>query len=244
MKLKHYGYLIENEMFWGGIENGWDKVSMNLWLNLAKDANTIMDIGSNTGVYSMVANAVSPSAKIMAFEPVERIAKKFKRNVALNKAENAINLYPLALSNENGTAIIYDSMHEHVYSVTVGQDHSAENVQTKEVEISIERLDTFIERNQISKIDLMKIDVETHEPEVLEGMGKYLQSFQPDILIEVITDEIGQQVEKFIDGLGYLIYYIDEINTPKLVSKIKKDEGMNYLICKPSSAEKLGLNTK
>ena len=32
-KMKHYGYQIENEIFWEGLENGWEKTSMSLWMN-------------------------------------------------------------------------------------------------------------------------------------------------------------------------------------------------------------------
>ena len=39
----------------------------------------------------------------------------------------------------------------------------------------------------------MKIDVETHEPAVLKGMGEYLRSFRPTMLIELLNDEVAQQ---------------------------------------------------
>ena len=37
------------------------------------------------------------------------------------------------------------------------------------------RLDEFIEINNIDTLDLIKLDVELHEVQVLEGMGKYLK---------------------------------------------------------------------
>ncbi len=36
----------------------------------------------------------------------------------------------------------------------------------------------------------MKIDVETHEPEVMEGFAEYYLKFKPIILIEVLNDQI------------------------------------------------------
>lgn len=41
----------------------------------------------------------------------------------------------------------------------------------------------------------MKIDVETHEPEVLEGVGEYLKKFRPSLLIEILDDEITAKVQ-------------------------------------------------
>jgi len=40
--------------------------------------------------------------------------------------------------------------------------------------------------------------VETHEPEVLEGMGELLVKYRPILLIEVLSDELG---ERFKDWL-------------------------------------------
>ena len=44
--------------------------------------------------------------------------------------------------------------------------------------------------HKITKIDLLKIDVETHEPEVLEGYTKYIHLHKPTMLIEILNDEL------------------------------------------------------
>jgi len=43
-------------------------------------------------------------------------------------------------------------------------------------EIKTERLDEYMEQNEIKHIDFMKVDVEGHEMVVFEGMGCYLNS--------------------------------------------------------------------
>lgn len=86
-----------------------------------------------------------------------------------------------AASDENGTAIIYDTPTEHIYTGTVNKNILAPEVEVIPTEIKITRLDTFIERMNIEKIDLIKLDVETHETEVLEGFGEYLDKFKPTL---------------------------------------------------------------
>ena len=71
---------IENEIFWFGLENGWEKVSMKLWIELVKNSNTILDIGANTGVYSLVAATVNNHAKVYD-EFIQVIAGKQKQYV-------------------------------------------------------------------------------------------------------------------------------------------------------------------
>ena len=108
-----------------------------------------------------------------------------------------------------------------------------------EKEIDIIRLDTFCQLNNISKIDLFKIDVETHEPEVLEGYGELLAKHRPSVLIEILSDDIGEKVEKIVSNLDYLYFNIDEKGSILPVKSIRKSLYYNYLLCSRQTAEKL-----
>lgn len=35
-KMQHYGFEIENEVFWKGVQNGWEKQSLSLWIPLSR----------------------------------------------------------------------------------------------------------------------------------------------------------------------------------------------------------------
>lgn len=72
-KIKHYGYQIENEIFWSGLTEGWEKESVKLWIELCKCSEIIFDIGANTGMYSLIAKTINPGANVYAFEPVARV---------------------------------------------------------------------------------------------------------------------------------------------------------------------------
>lgn len=237
--IEHHGYQIENELFWSGLTQGWEKISMQLWIKLCEDSNTIIDIGANTGVYSLVAKAINPTSSVYGFEPVKRVFEKFQNNCALNNFN--VKCFQQAASNFDGEAIIYDTQSEHVYSVTVNKNLSPENIKTIETKITTKKLSTFIKDFNIDKIDLIKIDVETHEPEVLEGMEEFLNKFQPTLLIEILNDEIGEKVQSIIKNIDYLYFNIDEVNIPKRVDKIVKSDYYNYLVCKKEIAKKLNL---
>ena len=236
--IEHYGYQIENELFWAGLTNGWEKISMQLWIKLCEDSTVILDIGANTGVYSLVAKAINQKSTLYGFEPVKRICEKFEKNCKLNEFD--VNCFEYAISNYDGEAIIYDMPSEHVYSVTVNKN-TAPSTKTIETKIKTKKLSTFIKEFNLAKIDLIKIDVETHEPEVLDGMEEFLTLFQPTLLIEILNDEIGQKVQSIIKNIDYLYFNIDEINIPKRVYQIKKSDYYNYLICKEDIAKKLNL---
>jgi hypothetical protein len=141
-----------------------------------------------------------------------------------------------------GTATIYDTVTEHVYSVTVNKNLNAQDIEVVPTEIKVRRLDSLIEELKIERIDLIKIDVETHEPEVLEGFGKYLEKFKPAMLIEVLNDEVGEKIEALIDGKDYLYFNLDEkSDSVRKVERITKSDYYNYLICSREIAKEIKL---
>ena len=88
----------------------------------------------------------------------------------------------------------------------------------------------------------MKIDVEGHEPEVLEGMDDYLFKFSPTIIIEVLTEEVAIELNKLFDKMDYLYFNIDDKNNAiRQTEKIEKSDFWNYLICNKKTALKLGI---
>lgn len=239
-KLRHYGFQIENEIFWGGLKESHEKISTNLWINLSRQAETVFDIGANTGVYSLITKSLNPKAKVYAFEPVKRVYEKLCENNILNEYD--VVCLEKATSNKTGTAVIYDTPTEHVYSVTVGKNLNDTNVEVIPTSIETVRLDDFIESENIEKIDLMKIDVETHEAEVLEGLGKYLELFKPTLLIEILNDEVGKNVEDLVAKNGYLYFDIDDKNgSLKQTNQITKSDFYNYLLCNEKTAKELNL---
>lgn len=236
--IKHYGFQLENEIFWKGLTNGWEKISLGLWIELSKNSSVILDIGANTGIYSLVSKSVNPTAQVFAFEPVKRVFEKLCANNHLNSFD--IKSFEIAASNQDGEAVIYDTPTPHVYSVAVNKNISGlENTIT--TKIKTQKLSSFIKQEKLNHIDLIKIDVETHEPEVLEGMEEYLKLFKPSLLIEVLSDEVGAKIEEQLKHLDYLYFTIDEINRPLRVDKIEKSRFYNYLICSPGIAKKLKL---
>lgn len=237
-KIKHYGFQVENDLFWSGLPGNWEKKSLQLWINLCKESNVILDIGANTGIYALIAKTINPNAKVYAFEPVKRVYEKLTYNNSLNNYD--ISCIECALSNSDGTAIIYDTNAEHTYSVTVNKNLNTTDLNTFETKIQTKKLSTFIEKETISKIDLIKIDVESHEPEVLEGMGEYLEKMRPTVLIEILNNEIGTHVQKYFENKGYLYFKIDGEVFKTNEIRIEKNY-CNYLICTQETAKNLNL---
>ena len=238
-KINHFGFIIENEIFWKGLDGGWEKESIGLWQKLCETSHVILDIGANTGVYSLIAKAVNPSSTVYAFEPVKRVFDKLQQNIRLNGFD--IMAVEKAVSNSEGTAVIYDPQDEHVLSVTVNKNLASPDIKVVEQKIFTTTLDSFIRENNLTAIDLIKIDVETHEPEVLEGFSEYLMKFKPTLLIEILDDGIGKKIENILRDSGYNYYNIDENAGIRKVSSITKSDYFNFLLCTSETAARIGI---
>lgn len=238
-RMCHFGYPLENSLFWGGLSGCWEGVSTGLWVRLCREADVILDIGANTGTYALLAACVRPDAKIVAFEPVQRIFEKLEANRDLNGF--GIHCVRAALSDYTGTATVYDPGDEHLYSISVNKNAYEASPNVSAVQIPVVRLDEFIEQNHLPKIDLMKVDVETHEVEVLRGYGRYLGEHRPTLLIEILDDAAAAGVEALIAGMGYCYFNIDERAGARKVDRLGKSDYFNFLICTEETAKGLGL---
>jgi FkbM family methyltransferase len=239
-RIHHFGYEVENSLFWAGLDNGWERTSIGLWRRLVPNSSVIFDIGANTGVYSLIAKCLNPGARVIALEPISRVFSRLRQNVLLNGYD--IECLELAASDFDGTATVYDTPTEHVYSVTVNRNLNAPDTPVVPTEIQTARLDTVLDRLEIDRLDLIKIDVETHEPQMLKGLGDKLSTFRPTMLVEVLNDDIGRQIETIIKGNDYLYFNIDETNDKVTrVKEITKSDYYNYLLCTEETAKRLGI---
>jgi FkbM family methyltransferase len=124
-----------------------------------------VDVGANLGAISFLLS--KKSEQVLAFEPVTDTYMKLKDNLELNGLQN-VHAYKIACSDAPGLGVIYkNGYHGHSsFYKRRGFKHS-------EV-IEKHRLEDFLKDMSISRIDLIKIDVEGSEFSVLKGMGSFL----------------------------------------------------------------------
>ncbi|MCE2743505.1 MAG: FkbM family methyltransferase [Fluviicola sp.] len=242
VKMYNPGYQshIENQIFWNGIENGWERNSVRIWNELSKKAKVIVDVGANTGIFTLLSLKINENTRVISFEPMDFISEKFKRNMKLNNLK--YELYDFALSDVESTVDVYSESKNNSYTIAIDNNNLKGEVKDYfKLEMKTKRLDSFIEENKIDRIDLMKIDVERHEPMVLEGMGKYLEIMKPDILIEIQTTEIADKIQELVKNVDYLFFNINDLGDVRQTEKIEQSDYLNYLLCSKESAKLLNL---
>ena len=75
--------------------------------------------------------------------------------------------------------------------------------------VAITRLETFLHQSQAPRVELMKIDTESTEPPVLDGMGERLACDHPIIVCEVLKGgRTERRLEEILAPLGYRFYLL------------------------------------
>lgn len=187
--------------------NAYERYDARRIEGLLRAGDTFVDVGANIGYYTALASRlVTPSGRVVAFEPSPYAFERLTRFVSDNKL---LNIIPLncALSDCQGTVTLYvphaGSGHHDPSLYEYGQEMTA-------VQVEAEPLDSALARMDIDNATVIKIDVEGHELSVLRGARNYLGAGRiRHILCEVNTDMLrlaGTRVSEicsFLDGFGF-----------------------------------------
>lgn len=229
--LHHFGGRIENETYWKGLFNTFEYEMGWIWIMLSKKSHVILDIGANTGIYSLVAKTVNPSSEIYAFEPSRNTFSKLIQNISTNQFN--IRSFDIALSNTTGTSTFYDSFDPNQTSASMSDKmHQLwENFNVNSYEVKTIKGIDFVTQNNIKSIDILKIDVEMFEPQVIEGFGDVLFKHRPYIFIEVLSNDIAEKLNLlFKDEFAY--YHLSDKNIMCRKNQLEMVPlKWNYILC-------------
>lgn len=190
-----------------------DPIGIKFIKNQLYEGEIFIDIGANVGAYSLVASRfVGRSGKVIAFEPASKSFLRLTKNISINGLKNII-AERKAVLDKNTRIDLYVSGN-HNLGMTSIFHHDSESGITENVEAVT--LDDYVEKNEISRINTVKIDIEGSEMLSLKGMQKILERIRPRILIELKEETLTRSglqvkdVDDFMIKAGYNKFIIDE----------------------------------
>lgn len=218
---------VSNQVFWRGWCGYESEVTPMFW-SLAQEARVIFDVGAHVGFYTVLAAMANASATVYAFEPLAPVFERLERNIRLNLLEN------VATQNQAVGKVDGEAQFFHVpgiipcsSSLSGAFMHGTPHVTSAPV--SVVRLDTFSMSRGIGKIDLMKLDTETTEPDVLAGMGRLLADYRPDVFCEVLPRADADALTAILQPLGYSFHLLTEAGPIRRERVIGDERWSNYL---------------
>lgn len=210
----------------------WDEVQNAIWWNGAnyerkeskfvrrylKPGMVFFDVGSNVGYYTLLAAPiVGKNGKVHAFEPVSEQHADLRANVERNQLQNVVP-ERLIVTDRAGTMEINLGAEDNGGTGSVALVYRADRP-TERVDCTT--LDAYLREHGVTRLDMLKIDVEGHEPFVLRGMTETLRSLRPLLLVEVrgeMLEEVGSSREALFAQItehGYFPYALTRGGWPR-----------------------------
>lgn len=205
-----------------------DEVLMmsDLWEIYVKRVLTIapnevfVDVGAHIGSYAIPI--AKKAQKVIAFEPNKYTFEILRKNISLNHLTN-IEAYNMAVSKKRGAVSFMRENHS-TYSKIIDGDHMRQKTKGK-FEIVTVTENTKSDNNNNNNIDLVnttdldsillkqdrvdwiKVDVEGHELDVLEGAMQTMRIHKPKIIIEIWPRNM-EKIKTMVLSSGYSIKHI------------------------------------
>jgi FkbM family methyltransferase len=151
---------------------------------------TFVDVGAFHGIYSTIAaKRLGDGSRVIAFEPSPRDRRRLQLHLRYNGIKSVV-VEPYAVAAEGGEAtltVVVDGYTNMNSLRPPAVDHPVQLVVVQKI-----ALDEYLHRNQIDKVDLMKVDAEGGELQILNGAKALLSRFRPLIICEVL-DKVTRQ---------------------------------------------------
>ncbi len=197
------------------IKNNYEK-ELNFINRFRDPSKSAVDVGVYRGVYSYKLSQLYKH--VYSFEANSLIFPFLKKN--LPKLIRNITLYNCALSDQAGliklkipirTKSLFKGNYEEIYQLgaaTIHPNNKFDKFNT--IEVERKKLDDILNGK---KIGFIKIDVEGHEKEVIEGSKRIIRENHPILLVEIEERHSKNKVIdtiNYINKLGYNSFYLFE----------------------------------
>jgi FkbM family methyltransferase len=187
------------------INKGFEFNTISKYTNLLFKGANVLDIGANVGLFSLLGSElVGDKGRIWAFEPSKKTYDALVENLKLNNCYN-VEAFQYAVSDREGFVnLTKPEGNEDAYN------HMQFDTEGNPVNIGVDtvkmiRVDDFLSHKGITKIDVIKIDVEGAEYLSLTGADKLFRSgVLPTIIFECYEPWCKRFDKCVFDTLSYL----------------------------------------
>ncbi len=199
---------IEWYVFMFGI---YDNPGVSLLTGATFVGDVIFDVGANIETFSIpLAKATGPDGHIFSFEPNPTAQIRLRQNLTVNQLHN-VTIVPTALGagiDDKGLLYNPPGVNQGLSSLSLRSE------QDVAVHCNVDTIDNFFSTHQLTKVDVIKIDVEGAELTVLEGGARTINRFFPYIYVEVSTSNLArfgnspEELRDFLLDSGYTPYRV------------------------------------
>jgi FkbM family methyltransferase len=161
---------------------------MEMFVQYAVGKESFLDVGAGHGIFSLVFSKINPKGLLFAIEPYKPSYDVLAKMT--EKIGSRMHLANVAYSDTNGEMYIREQWGSFKVECVVGDDTLP------------------------FPVDIIKIDVEGHEQNVLNGLKKTITKYKPTIFLELHPDKCDiQPIMEMINEWNYLVLSSPKINS-------------------------------
>lgn len=137
---------------------------LQIFEGVVAEASVLIDIGANIGIYSLTAaKNMKDEAQIISFEPAPSTRDRFEQNIRLNGFVERIEIVPAGVGPKAGNLALARDKSHNAGSASFLPGKSGASVANVPVVTLLEELTA----RGVTKIDVLKIDIEGFEDQAL-----------------------------------------------------------------------------
>lgn len=160
----------------------------------------IFDVGANCGFFTIRVLDIWPDASVCAFELQRALFSELSRILLLNNLSDRVKCIDSAIGKYEGKLVFYENRSP--ISASLVKEKVERRRIVKKYLVEVFSLDSYVSVNNISYIDILKVDVEGSELDVLEGARQTLHTVSA-LFIEVHPPYVSaNEVESIVSKYG------------------------------------------
>jgi FkbM family methyltransferase len=203
---------------------------------------TFVDAGANMGLYTLfAARKIGEHGKVVAIEPSTRECARLLKNVQINSLSN-VRLIRNAVSDSCFEVDLLVAEDEWSGHNTLGAFAYDTPLAAKE-SVCTKRLDDIVLQERLSRVDLIKLDIEGAEFRALKGAVGILDRFRPLLLLELADRALRHQgcgsaeIWDFLHEKDYRIFAFDQATGLPAPAQQKPYYDSENIVAAPDSYE-------
>jgi FkbM family methyltransferase len=203
-----------------------------------REGSVFLDVGAHAGVMSLAASRwLGGTGRVYAFEPSLREYRRLLESVDLSHVSN-ITAVRAAVGATSGRGRLRVADAPHSGLNTLGDRFAYSSVSESSRESAeIVTLDDFVRRRGISRIDVIKLDIEGGETAALEGAMQVLRCARPVIVVEVNASALDasgtrpSDIDELLLAADYRGFAINEADSSLMpVARIAELDEQNVVV--------------
>lgn len=206
------GLMYSSIMWWEGV-NAYEPSTWRVIRSGVERAGAFLDVGSNVGLYAVLARKVRPGIPVDAFEPVPSLAEGNRKFQAANGFP-VDTVHEAAVSDRVGMATLsvpqYTGGREAEPTASLTDNSTlSPGADYRSIAVPTFTLDAFLAEHSRPDPLFIKVDVEGHELAALQGAEQTLRTRRPWLVVEMLNQtERNVQVHAYAVSMNYVLFGI------------------------------------